>query len=72
MRKVARTVVEGRKRRTVIDDRKLLEYLGPPRFEYGELESEDQTGATTGLVRDRVAGRGRRRGHQKEGPRTSS
>ncbi len=55
-RKVARNVVEGRKRKTVIDNRKLLEYLGPPRFEYGELESEDQTGAATGLVVTEVGG----------------
>ena len=56
MRKVARQVVEGRKRKTVVDNRKLLEYLGPPRFEYGELESEDQTGAATGLVVTEVGG----------------
>ena len=56
MRKVARTVVEGRKRRTVVDRKKLVEYLGPPRYEYGELESEDQTGAATGLVVTEVGG----------------
>ena len=50
MRKVAKSVAEGRKRRTVVDRRKLLEFLGPPRFEYGELEAEDQVGAATGLV----------------------
>jgi ATP-dependent Lon protease len=50
MRKVARSVAEGRKRKTVVDGKKLLAYLGPPRFEYGELEAEDQTGAATGLV----------------------
>jgi len=50
MRKVARSVAEGRKRKTVVDVKKLEEYLGQPRWEYGELESEDQTGAATGLV----------------------
>ncbi|TAM62574.1 MAG: endopeptidase La, partial [Chloroflexota bacterium] len=50
MRKVARAVAEGRKRKTVVDVKKLEEYLGPPRFEYGELEPEDQVGAATGLV----------------------
>ena len=50
MRKVARSVAEGRRRKTVVDRRKLLEFLGPPRFEYGELEAEDQIGAATGLV----------------------
>ncbi len=56
MRKVARRVAEGRKRRTVVDPRRLVEFLGPPRFEYGELEAEDQTGAATGLVVTEVGG----------------
>ena len=56
MRKVARQVAEGRKRKTVVDLRKLEEYLGPPRFEYGELEAEDQTGSATGLVVTEVGG----------------
>jgi ATP-dependent Lon protease len=56
MRKVARAVAEGRKRRTVVDRKKLLEFLGPPRFEYGELEAEDQIGAATGLVVTEVGG----------------
>jgi len=56
MRKVARTVAEGRKRKTVVDRKKLLEYLGPPRFEYGELEAEDQTGSAMGLVVTEVGG----------------
>jgi len=56
MRKVARAVAEGRKRKTVVDVKKLVEYLGPQRFEYGDLESEDQTGAATGLVVTEVGG----------------
>jgi ATP-dependent Lon protease len=56
MRKVARSVAEGRKRKTVVDRKKLVEFLGPPRFEYGELEPEDQTGAATGLVVTEVGG----------------
>ncbi|MFZ5853671.1 MAG: endopeptidase La [Chloroflexota bacterium] len=56
MRKVARSVAEGRKRRTIVDRKKLEEFLGPPRFEYGELESEDQIGAATGLVVTEVGG----------------
>jgi ATP-dependent Lon protease len=56
MRKVARSVAEGRKRKTVVDLKKLEVYLGPPRFEYGELEAEDQTGAATGLVVTEVGG----------------
>jgi ATP-dependent Lon protease len=56
MRKVARTVAEGRKSKTVVDGKKLLHYLGPPRFEYGELEPEDQVGSATGLVVTEVGG----------------
>jgi ATP-dependent Lon protease len=56
MRKVARTVAEGRKTKTKVGDRKLTELLGPPRFEYGELEAEDQVGAATGLVVTEVGG----------------
>ncbi len=56
MRKVARTVAEGRKAKTVIDKKRLLKYLGPPRFEYGELEPEDQIGSATGLVVTEVGG----------------
>jgi ATP-dependent Lon protease len=56
MRKTARAVAEGRKRKTVIDNKKLLDYLGPPRYEYGELEPEDQTGSATGLVVTEVGG----------------
>src|SRR3989442_3070610 len=56
MRKVARTVAEGRKRRTIVDRKKLEVFLGPPRFEYGELEPEDQTGSATGLVVTEVGG----------------
>src|SRR6188768_1604861 len=56
MRKVARSVAEGRKRKTVVDVKKLEDYLGPPRFEYGELEAEDQTGSATGLVVTEVGG----------------
>jgi ATP-dependent Lon protease len=56
MRKVARTVAEGRKRKTIVDVKKLAEFLGPQRWEYGELESEDQIGAATGLVVTEVGG----------------
>jgi ATP-dependent Lon protease len=32
------------------------QYLGPPRYEYGELEAEDQTGSAIGLVVTEVGG----------------
>jgi ATP-dependent Lon protease len=56
MRKVARSVAEGRRTRTNVTRHKLSELLGPTRFEYGELEPEDQVGAATGLVVTEVGG----------------
>src|SRR5688500_15858288 len=56
MRKVARQVAEGRKRKVTVDSKRLNDYLGPPRFEYGELEPENQIGAATGLVVTEVGG----------------
>ena len=56
MRKVARSVAEGHKRKTTVGTKKLTEFLGPARFEYGELESEDQIGSATGLVVSEIGG----------------
>jgi ATP-dependent Lon protease len=56
MRKVARQVAEGRRRKTVVDTKKLSQFLGPERFEYGELEPEDQIGSAIGLVVTEVGG----------------
>jgi ATP-dependent Lon protease len=49
-RKVARRVASDDKTTVVVKPEDLEEYLGPARFEYGELESEDQIGMVTGLV----------------------
>ncbi|MGH2380186.1 MAG: endopeptidase La, partial [Candidatus Limnocylindria bacterium] len=49
-RKVARRVAGDAKTKVVVKPEDLEEYLGPGRFEYGELEAEDQIGMVTGLV----------------------
>jgi ATP-dependent Lon protease len=49
-RKVARRVASDAKTKVVVKAEDLEEYLGPGRFEYGELEAEDQIGMVTGLV----------------------
>ncbi len=49
-RKVARRVADDPKTKVVVKAADLEDYLGPGRFEYGELESEDQVGMVTGLV----------------------
>jgi ATP-dependent Lon protease len=49
-RKVARRVASDDKYTVVVKPEDLEEYLGPARFEYGELDAEDQVGMVTGLV----------------------
>ncbi len=49
-RKVARRVASDAKYTVVVKPEDLEDYLGPGRFEYGELEAEDQIGMVTGLV----------------------
>jgi ATP-dependent Lon protease len=49
-RKVARRVASDEKVSITVKPDELEDYLGPARFEYGELDSEDQIGMATGLV----------------------
>jgi ATP-dependent Lon protease len=55
-RQVARKVVEGRRGKTVVTQRTLPKYLGPPRFRFGMAEESDETGTATGLVWTEVGG----------------
>jgi len=49
-RKVARRVADDSKVKVVVKAAELEDYLGPARFDYGELEADDQIGMATGLV----------------------
>jgi ATP-dependent Lon protease len=49
-RKVARRVADDSKVKVVVKASELEDYLGPARFDYGELEADDQIGMATGLV----------------------
>src|SRR5918999_1411309 len=49
-RKVARRVASDAEATVTVEPGDLEEFLGPARFEYGELEAEDQVGMVTGLV----------------------
>ena len=49
-RKVARKVAGDAKTSVLVKPEDLETYLGPARFDYGELEAEDQIGMVTGLV----------------------
>ncbi|HET7521276.1 MAG TPA: S16 family serine protease, partial [Candidatus Limnocylindria bacterium] len=55
-RKVARRVADDAKTTVTVKPEDLEDYLGPARFEYGELEAEDQVGMVTGLVVSDVGG----------------
>lgn len=49
-RKVARRIAASESERTTVREGDLPEYLGRPRFRYGNMEAEDMVGAATGLV----------------------
>jgi ATP-dependent Lon protease len=49
-RKVARKVADDATIKIVVEPDQLEDYLGPARFDYGELDAEDQIGMATGLV----------------------
>ena len=49
-RKVARRVASDATTKIIVKAEDLEEYLGPARFDYGELDAEDQVGMVTGLV----------------------
>jgi len=49
-RKVARRVADDSKVKVTVKATELEDYLGPARFDYGELEAEDTIGMATGLV----------------------
>ncbi|MGC4376223.1 endopeptidase La [Fictibacillus sp. Mic-4] len=49
-RKAAKQLVSEEKKRVVITAKNLENYVGKPRFRYGQAEMEDQVGAATGLA----------------------
>ncbi len=49
-RKVARKVASNPRAKVKVKADDLEEYIGPARFDYGQLEEEDQIGIVTGLV----------------------
>jgi ATP-dependent Lon protease len=49
-RKAAKIIVSGEKKRVIVTENTIEEFLGKPRFRYGKAELEDQVGAATGLA----------------------
>ncbi|HEU5141052.1 MAG TPA: endopeptidase La [Bacillales bacterium] len=49
-RKAAKQIVSGKKKRVVVTEKTVEEFLGKPKYRYGKAEEEDQIGAATGLA----------------------
>ncbi len=55
-RKAVKTLLLTKKRTIKVTDKNLEEFLGVPRYRYGEVEGEDQVGVVTGLAWTEVGG----------------
>lgn len=55
-RKVARQIVEGKKRNVRVTKKNLNKFLGVPRYTYGMAEEQDQVGVATALAWTEVGG----------------
>ena len=55
-RKTAKIIVSGEKKRVIVSDKSVEEFLGKPIFHYGQAELEDQVGVATGLAYTTVGG----------------
>jgi ATP-dependent Lon protease len=49
-RKVVKKVVSGEEKEVFIDQKNLHDFLGIPKYKFGELESKDRVGIVTGLA----------------------
>ena len=49
-RKVVKKVVAGEEKEIIINTKNLSDFLGVPKFKFGELESKDRVGIATGLA----------------------
>lgn len=56
VRKAVKEIVLSKKKKVAVTPAVLEEYLGPPRYRYGEAETEDQVGVVTGLAWTEVGG----------------
>jgi ATP-dependent Lon protease len=55
-RKAVKEILTSKKKKVVVGAKNLEDYLGVPRFRYGEAESQDQVGVVTGLAWTEVGG----------------
>jgi ATP-dependent Lon protease len=55
-RKAVKDLLLSKKKKVVVDLKQLEDYLGVPKYRYGEAETEDQVGVVTGLAWTEVGG----------------
>ncbi|KOP83631.1 endopeptidase La [Cytobacillus solani] len=55
-RKTAKILVSGEKKKVVITEKNIEDFLGKTKFRYGQAELEDQVGVATGLAYTTVGG----------------
>ncbi|MBP2240621.1 ATP-dependent Lon protease [Cytobacillus eiseniae] len=55
-RKTAKILVSGEKKKVIITEKNIEEFLGKTKFRYGQAELEDQVGVATGLAYTTVGG----------------
>jgi ATP-dependent Lon protease len=55
-RKAVKELLTTKKKRIVVTGANVAEFLGVPKYRYGEIESEDQVGLVTGLAWTEVGG----------------
>ena len=55
-RKAVKQILTGKTKQVAITDDNLPDFLGVPKFRYGEAETEDQVGVVTGLAWTEVGG----------------
>ena len=55
-RKAVKDILTNKKKKIVVSGETVAEYLGPPRYRYGEIEADDQVGLVTGLAWTEVGG----------------
>jgi len=55
-RKAVKDILTNKKKKIVVNAATVADYLGPPKFRFGEIEAEDQVGLVTGLAWTEVGG----------------
>ena len=55
-RKAVKEILTSKKKKIVVTADNVADFLGPPKFRYGEIEADDQVGLVTGLAWTEVGG----------------